>query len=147
VPDHRQRLAIDGGADWNAAAARTSSSITSGKPRKPGMSRDDLVRDNFEIMKERLRPNLVQYTPNAIVVPVANPLDAMSQALYRPDEVPARAHHRHGRRARLRAHEHLRGDGAQGLGGERALVSCSAATATRWCRCRAIERGGIRCGT
>jgi len=76
-----------GGADWNAAAGSDIVVITSGKPRKPGMSRDDLVRDNFDIMKS-IAPNLVQYTPNAIVVPVANPLDAMSQALYRLTKFP-----------------------------------------------------------
>jgi len=76
-----------GGADWNAAAGSDIVVITSGKPRKPGMSRDDLVRDNFEIMKS-IAPNLVQYTPDAIVVPVANPLDAMSQALFRLTKFP-----------------------------------------------------------
>src|SRR6188768_4503756 len=76
-----------GGGDWSAAAGSDIVVITSGKPRKPGMSRDDLVRDNFEIMKS-IAPNLVQYTPNAIVVPVANPLDAMSQALFRLTKFP-----------------------------------------------------------
>ena len=76
-----------GGSDWNAAAGSDIVVITSGKPRKPGMSRDDLVRDNFEIMKS-IAPNLVQYCPNAIVVPVANPLDAMSQALFRLTKFP-----------------------------------------------------------
>ncbi len=78
---------VIGGADWNAAAGSDIVVITSGKPRKPGMSRDDLVRDNFEIMKS-IAPNLVQYTPNAIVVPVANPLDAMSQALFKLTKFP-----------------------------------------------------------
>jgi len=78
---------VIGGSDWNAAAGSDIVVITSGKPRKPGMSRDDLVRDNFEIMKS-IAPNLVQYTPNAIVVPVANPLDAMSQALFRLTKFP-----------------------------------------------------------
>src|SRR5688572_31794372 len=73
---------VIGGADWSAAAGSDIVVITSGKPRKPGMSRDDLVRDNFEIMKS-IAPNLVQHTPNAVVIPVANPLDAMSQALFR----------------------------------------------------------------
>ena len=76
-----------GGADWNAAGGSDIVVITSGKPRKPGMSRDDLVRDNFEIMKS-IAPNLVQYCPDAIVVPVANPLDAMSQALFRLTKFP-----------------------------------------------------------
>jgi malate dehydrogenase len=78
---------VIGGADWNAAAGSDIVVITSGKPRKPGMSRDDLVRDNFDIMKS-IAPNLVQYTPNAIVVPVANPLDAMSQALFKLTKFP-----------------------------------------------------------
>jgi malate dehydrogenase len=73
---------VMGGADWDAAAGSDIVVITSGKPRKPGMSRDDLVRDNFEIMKS-IAPDLVRHCPNAIIVPVANPLDAMSQALYR----------------------------------------------------------------
>jgi malate dehydrogenase len=76
-----------GGADWGAAKGSDIVVITSGKPRKPGMSRDDLVRDNFEIMKS-IAPNLVTNCPNAIVVPVANPLDAMSQALYRLTKFP-----------------------------------------------------------
>jgi len=78
---------VIGSADWSAAAGSDIVVITSGKPRKPGMSRDDLVRDNFEIMKS-IAPNLVQYTPDAIVVPVANPLDAMSQALFRLTKFP-----------------------------------------------------------
>ena len=76
-----------GGSDWGAAAGSDIVVITSGKPRKPGMSRDDLVRDNFEIMKS-IAPNLVQHCPNAIVVPVANPLDAMCQAVYRLSRFP-----------------------------------------------------------
>jgi malate dehydrogenase len=78
---------VIGGATWEAAAGSDVVVITSGKPRKPGMSRDDLVKDNFAIMQS-IAPNLVQYTPNAVVVPVANPLDAMSQALFRLTKFP-----------------------------------------------------------
>src|SRR5215212_5054115 len=78
---------VIGGNDWTAAAGSDIVVITSGKPRKPGMSRDDLVKDNFAIMQS-IAPNLVQYTPNAIVVPVANPLDAMSQALFKLTKFP-----------------------------------------------------------
>jgi malate dehydrogenase len=78
---------VIGGNDWTAAAGSDVVVITSGKPRKPGMSRDDLVKDNFAIMQS-IAPNLVQYTPNAIVVPVANPLDAMSQALFKLTKFP-----------------------------------------------------------
>jgi malate dehydrogenase len=78
---------IVGGADWDAAAGSDIVVITSGKPRKPGMSRDDLVRDNFDIMKS-IAPKVVQYCPEAIIIPVANPLDAMAQALYRLTKFP-----------------------------------------------------------
>ena len=78
---------VIGGNDWNAAAGSDIVVITSGKPRKPGMSRDDLVKDNFAIMQS-IAPNLSKYTPNAVVVPVANPLDAMSQALFKLTKFP-----------------------------------------------------------
>jgi malate dehydrogenase len=78
---------VIGGGSWDAAAGSDIVVITSGKPRKPGMSRDDLVRDNFEIMKS-IAPKVVEYCPDAIVIPVANPLDAMAQALYRLTKFP-----------------------------------------------------------
>jgi malate dehydrogenase len=78
---------VIGGGDWSAAAGSDIVVVTSGKPRKPGMSRDDLVRDNFEIMKS-IAPNIAAHCPNSIVVPVANPLDAMSQALFRLTKFP-----------------------------------------------------------
>src|SRR5688572_15400474 len=45
---------VIGGSDWNAAAGSDIVVITSGKPRKPGMSRDDLVRDNLDRKSTRL---------------------------------------------------------------------------------------------
>ena len=81
-PIQKSDARIVGGNDWNAAAGSDIVVITSGKPRKPGMSRDDLVRDNFEIMKS-IAPNVKRYCPDSIIIPVANPLDAMAQALFR----------------------------------------------------------------
>src|SRR5687767_3547551 len=78
---------IIGGNDWGAAAGSDIVVITSGKPRKPGMSRDDLVKDNFAIMQS-IAPQVVQHCPNAIIIPVANPLDAMAQALFRLTKFP-----------------------------------------------------------
>ena len=54
--------------------------ITAGVPRKPGMSRDDLVETNFSIMKE-LGDAIKKYSPNAFVICVTNPLDAMVWSL------------------------------------------------------------------
>jgi malate dehydrogenase len=78
---------VIGGSDWAPAAGSDIVVITSGKPRGPNMSRDDLVRDNFNIMKS-IAPKLVEHTPNAIIIPVANPLDAMAQALFKLTKFP-----------------------------------------------------------
>ena len=78
---------VVGGGDWGPAAGSDIVVITSGKPRKPGMSRDDLVRDNFDIMKS-IAPKVVEHCPNAIIIPVANPLDAMAQALFKLTKFP-----------------------------------------------------------
>ena len=61
--------------------------ITSGVPRKPGMSRDDLLSVNYKIMQD-VTAEIVKYSPNCIIVPVANPLDAMSQAVFRLCKFP-----------------------------------------------------------
>ena len=56
--------------------------ITAGVPRKPGMSRDDLLNINHKIMKDVVG-KVVQYSPNSILIVVSNPLDAMAQAAYK----------------------------------------------------------------
>ncbi len=56
--------------------------ITAGFPRKPGMSRDDLLRANYDVIKAVVE-QIVKHSPNAILVVVTNPLDAMAQACYR----------------------------------------------------------------
>lgn len=52
--------------------------ITSGVPRKPGMSRDDLVLTNMNIVKS-VTEQVIKYSPDCIIIMVANPLDAMTQ--------------------------------------------------------------------
>ena len=56
--------------------------ITAGLPRKPGMSRDDLLLKNFEIVKG-VTEQIVRFSPKCILVVVSNPLDAMAQAALR----------------------------------------------------------------
>src|SRR5262252_9015563 len=56
--------------------------ITAGIPRKPGMSRDDLLNTNYKIMSDVVG-KVVQYSPNCIIIVVSNPLDAMAQAAYK----------------------------------------------------------------
>jgi malate dehydrogenase len=72
---------------WAATADSDVVVITSGVPRKPGMSRDDLLNVNFGIMKS-VTEQIVKHSPNTIIVPVANPLDAMCQAVYRLSGFP-----------------------------------------------------------
>lgn len=55
--------------------------ITSGVPRKPGMSRDDLISTNASIVKT-VTENIVQHSPEAIIILVANPLDVMTYCAY-----------------------------------------------------------------
>ena len=61
--------------------------ITSGFPRKPGMSRDDLVKKNQEIISQ-VTQEVVRYSPNCIIIMVTNPLDAMAQLAYHTSGFP-----------------------------------------------------------
>ncbi|HUJ93829.1 MAG TPA: malate dehydrogenase [Terriglobales bacterium] len=61
--------------------------VTAGIPRKPGMSRDDLLNTNHNIMKDVVG-KAVQYSPNCILIIVSNPLDAMAQAAYKMSRFP-----------------------------------------------------------
>src|SRR5580704_14228501 len=56
--------------------------ITAGFPRKPGMSRDDLLKANYDVIKGVVEA-IVKLSPNAILIVVTNPLDAMAQAAYK----------------------------------------------------------------
>jgi malate dehydrogenase len=56
--------------------------ITAGVPRKPGMSRDDLLNINAKIMRDMVG-KVVQHSPDCILIIVSNPLDAMAQAAYK----------------------------------------------------------------
>ena len=78
---------LTGGTDYAATADSDVVVVTSGMPRKPGMSRDDLLNVNYKIM-QAVTEQVVKYSPNCIIVPVANPLDAMCQAVYRLSKFP-----------------------------------------------------------
>jgi len=56
--------------------------ITSGVPRKPGMSRDDLIKTNATIVKD-VTERVIKYSPDAIIIVVSNPLDVMTYAAFR----------------------------------------------------------------
>ena len=71
--------------------------ITSGVPRKPGMTREELIGVNAKIVKS-VTDNVLAHSPNAIIICVANPMDTYDL----PDSQNLRSaqkpHHRHGRR-------------------------------------------------
>jgi malate dehydrogenase len=61
--------------------------ITAGQPRKPGMSRDDLLKINSEIVGQ-VTEQVVRYSPNCFIIVVSNPLDAMTQVAFRRSGFP-----------------------------------------------------------
>lgn len=61
--------------------------ITAGLARKPGMSRDDLLAKNHAIMKA-VTEQVIKYSPDCVIMPVTNPLDAMAQVVYRVSGFP-----------------------------------------------------------
>ncbi len=67
--------------DYSKTAGSEVVVITSGVPRKPGMSRDDLISINASIVKS-VTENVVEYSPDAKIIIVSNPLDVMTYAAY-----------------------------------------------------------------
>ncbi|WFW29984.1 MAG: malate dehydrogenase [Wolbachia endosymbiont of Menacanthus eurysternus] len=61
--------------------------ITAGIKRKPGMNRNDLFQTNAEIMK-KVGKNIKKYSPNAFVIVITNPLDAMVSVIHKSSGVP-----------------------------------------------------------
>jgi malate dehydrogenase len=78
---------IQGTNDYKDTANSDIVIITAGLPRKPGMSRDDLLNKNYGIVKE-VTENIVAHSPNAILIIVSNPLDAMVQTAYKVSGFP-----------------------------------------------------------
>ena len=76
-----------GTGDYAESADSDIVVVTSGMPRKPGMSRDDLLNVNYKIMQQ-VTEQIVKHSPNCIIIPVSNPLDAMAQAVYKLSRFP-----------------------------------------------------------
>jgi len=75
--------------DYSKTADSDVVVITSGLPRKPGMSRDDLIATNAGIVKT-VTENIVKYSPNAIIIIVSNPLDVMTYCSFLAAKVDSR---------------------------------------------------------
>jgi malate dehydrogenase len=78
---------VTGANDYAATANSDIVVITAGIPRKPGMSRDDLLKTNYGIVKG-VTEQVIKHSPNCIIIVVSNPLDAMVQTAYRVSKLP-----------------------------------------------------------
>ncbi len=73
--------------DYSKTAGSEVVVITSGLPRKPGMTRDDLIGTNAGIVKS-VTENIVKHSPNAIIIVVSNPLDVMTYQAHLSSNLP-----------------------------------------------------------
>lgn len=73
--------------DYSKTANSDVVVITSGLPRKPGMTRDDLIETNAGIVK-MVTENVIKYSPNAIIIVVSNPLDVMTYQAHLTSGLP-----------------------------------------------------------
>ena len=78
---------VTGANDYGPTAKSDLAIITAGFPRKPGMSRDDLLIANYEIVRDATE-QVVKHSPNCILIVVTNPLDAMAQSAYWVSQFP-----------------------------------------------------------
>jgi malate dehydrogenase len=78
---------ITGSNDYAPTAKSDIVVLTAGFPRKPGMSRDDLLWANYDIVRNSVE-NAVKYSPDCILIVVTNPLDAMCHVAYRVSGFP-----------------------------------------------------------
>jgi len=82
MPIEKRDAHVIGTQDYADTADSDVVVVTAGIPRKPGMSRDDLLHTNHKIMKDVVG-KAVHHSPNCILIIVSNPLDAMAQAAYK----------------------------------------------------------------
>jgi len=87
MPIEKRDSYVIGTNDYADTANSDIVVITAGIPRKPGMSRDDLLNTNYKIMADVVG-KVVKYSPNCILIVVSNPLDAMAQAAYKLSKFP-----------------------------------------------------------
>ena len=73
--------------DYSKTAGSKVAVITSGIPRKPGMTREELIGINAGIVKE-VTENLVKYSPDVIIIVVSNPMDTMAYLVHKTSGLP-----------------------------------------------------------
>jgi malate dehydrogenase len=138
---------MSGANDYSAIEGADVCIVTAGVARKPGMSRDDLLGINLKVM-EQVGAGIKKYAPNAFVICITNPLDAMVWALQKFSGLP---------KNKVVGMAGVLDSGAlPAISSPRSSMSrsrmsppsCLAATATPWCRWRATRRSpAFRCPT
>ncbi|MDE2911638.1 MAG: malate dehydrogenase [Paracoccaceae bacterium] len=88
APIERFDATFDGADSYSVIAGADVCIVTAGIPRRPGMSRDDLVGVNLKVMKA-VGAGIAKYAPDAFVICITNPLDAMVWALQRYSGLPS----------------------------------------------------------
>jgi malate dehydrogenase len=87
APMERFDANIVGTSDYKDTADSDVVIVTAGLPRKPGMSRDDLIQTNVKIVRE-VAENVAKHSPNAVMIVVSNPLDAMVYTAWKASGFP-----------------------------------------------------------
>src|ERR1700746_1992250 len=87
MPIEKRDSHVIGTNDYADTANSDIVVITAGIPRKPGMSRDDLLNTNYKIMSDVVG-KVVKYSPDCILIVVSNPLEAMAEAAYKLSKFP-----------------------------------------------------------
>jgi malate dehydrogenase len=87
MPILGQSTSIHGTCDYRDTAGSDVVLITAGSPRKPGMSRDDLLNINAAVVVEAVQKSLAE-SPDAILIVLTNPVDPMSYLAYKVSKLP-----------------------------------------------------------
>ncbi len=87
APIEKHDSQLTGANAYEATAGSDIAIITAGIPRKPGMSRDDLISTNAGIVKQ-VTEQIAKYSPDCILIIVSNPLDAMCHVAYEASGFP-----------------------------------------------------------
>lgn len=82
LPIYNSNSQVVGGNDYQLTNDSDIVIVTAGLPRKPGMSREDLIEVNAKIFKIVI-PEIIKRSPNCIIITVTNPLDAMTYLTYK----------------------------------------------------------------
>jgi len=87
MPIHGSNARITGSNDYSEIRGSDVIVVTAGVPRKPGMSRDDLLKVNEGIVRSIAR-HIKEFAPDSVVIVVTNPLDAMVYAILKETDFP-----------------------------------------------------------